>query len=303
VEEFLATQRLYERLEESDVAEIEDLISKEPELAAYYDSIPDAGTRRHTVLAFGIWLGHPSVTARVGLPAAHPPEEVHSMARGPVAAAGGVYEADVVANALASAGRDMEDVNDALDFGCSSGRVVRVLAASYPNVRWRGCDPNAEAIAWASANLPGIEFFASGDVPPLALAESSLDLAYAISIWSHFEPTLGLRWFEEMRRVLRPGGHLVATTHGVTSIAYNGLGYLRPPQQLDEIVVDLYRKGWWYAPEFGEQGDWGVVNPDWGTAFVSPEWMLAQLCPHWRVLEFAPGRIQGNQDVYVLQRV
>ena len=47
----------------------------------------------------------------------------------------------------------------------------------------------------------------------------------------------------------------------------------------------------------------GVVTPDWGTAFLSPEWMLAKLCPAWRVLEFAPGRNQENQDVYVLQRV
>jgi len=31
--------------------------------------------------------------------------------------------------------------------------------------------------------------------------------------------------------------------------------------------------------------------------------MLTQLCPRWRVLEFAPGRNQDNQDVYVLQRV
>jgi SAM-dependent methyltransferase len=303
VEEFLATRRLYERLDKTDVAEIEALISKEPDLAAYYDSIPDEGSRRQMVLAFGIWLGHPSATARTGLLVPQPPKDVHAMAHGPVAAAGGVYEADMVANALASAGRDMDDVNDALDFGCSSGRVVRVLAASYPKVRWRGCDPNTEAIAWASENLPGIEFFASGDVPPLALADGSLDLAYAISIWSHFEPTLGLRWFEEMHRVLRPGGHLVATTHGVTSIAYYGLRYLRSPQQLDEIVVDLYRKGWWYAPEFGEQGDWGVVNPDWGTAFVSPEWLMTQLCPRWRVLEFVPGRNQDNQDIYVLERV
>ena len=46
-----------------------------------------------------------------------------------------------------------------------------------------------------------------------------------------------------------------------------------------------------------------MVNPDWGTAFLSPEWMLTHLCPRWRVLEFAPGRNQENQDVYVLQRV
>jgi len=225
------------------------------------------------------------------------------MARGPLAAAGGLYEADLVVDALASAGADVSEMGDALDFGCSSARVVRVLAAAYPKIRWHGCDPNEPAIAWGSEKLPGIDFFVSGDAPPLPLAEASLDLVYAISIWSHFEPTLGLRWFEEMRRLIRPGGHLVCTTHGSTSVGFYATNELRTPEQSQEIADSLYRQGSWYAPEFGEEGDWGVVNPDWGTAFLSPEWMLTHLCPSWRVLEFAPGRNQDNQDVYVLQRV
>ncbi len=159
-----------------------------------------------------------------------------------------------------------------------------MLAAAYPQVRWHGCDPNAPAIAWAGENLPGIEFFVNGNAPPLPLADASLDAAYAISIWSHFEPTLGLRWFEEMRRVIRPGGHLVCTTHGLNSVAHYADVKLRTAAQLSAIAKALYHRGWWYAQEFGEEGDWGVVNPDWGTTFLSAEWMLAQLCPRWRVL-------------------
>jgi len=303
VEELLSTRRLFERLDESDVAEIEELIRSDPELAASYASVPDPGTRQHMVLGYGIWLGHPAATEKTGLLASQPPEDVHVMARGPSAAAGGLYEADLVANALASVGVDMADVSSALDFGCSSGRVVRVLAAAYPETRWHGCDPNAPAIEWAGENLPDIELFVNGDAPPLPLADGSLDLAYAISIWSHFAPGLGLSWFAEMHRLIRPGGYLVCTTHGLTSVGLYARLCLRTPQQSDDILGALYRQGWWYAPEFGEKGDWGVVNPDWGTAFLSPEWMLTQLCPRWRVLEFAPGRNQDNQDVYVLQRV
>lgn len=303
VEEFLATRRLYERLDEGDVAEIEELIRSDPELADAYTSVPDPGTRQHMVLSYGIWLGHRSATEKTGLPGSQPPEDVHVMARGPSAAAGGLYEADLVANALASVGVDIATIGAALDFGCSSGRVVRVMAAAYPQVQWYGCDPNAPAIEWAGENLSGIDFFVSSDTPPLPLPDGSLDLAYAISIWSHFEPQLGLRWFEEMRRLIRPGGHLVCTTHGATSVGLYAQLCLRTPQQSDQILGALYRQGCWYAPEFGEEGDWGVVNPDWGTAFLSPEWVLTQLCPRWRVLEFAPGRNQENQDVYVLQRV
>jgi SAM-dependent methyltransferase len=227
---------------------------------------------------------------------------VHAMARGPLAAAGGLYEADMVAAALASVGVGIESAAAGLDFGCSSGRLVRVLSAAYPEVQWHGCDPNGPAIEWARSAYPRVKLFLSSNAPPLQLPDGSLDLACAISIWSHFAPALGVRWFEEMHRVIRPGGHLVCTTHGLTSVDFYVKNTLRTPAQSDEIVGGLYSRGWWYAQEFGADGDWGVINPDWGTAFISPEWLLAQLCPRWRVLEFAPGRNQDNQDVYVLQR-
>jgi SAM-dependent methyltransferase len=295
---------LFERLSEDDVAEVERQLVDVPELGSHYATW--AGTpavRSFFILAYGLWLGVPAVPERTGLLTEQPPEEVHAMARGPLAAAGGLYEADLVVDALASAGAEMTGVSTALDFGCSSGRVVRVLHAAYPEIEWHGCDPNEQAIAWATEHLEGVEFFTNGDLPPLPLADGSLDLAYAISIWSHFEPALGLRWFEEMHRLIRPGGHLVCTTHGLVSVDFYATNDLRTPEQSKEIAEALYRKGWWYAPEFGDEGDWGVVNPDWGTSFLSPEWMLTQLCPSWRVLEFAPGRNQYNQDVYVLQRV
>jgi SAM-dependent methyltransferase len=297
------SRSLYERLDAEDVAEVEQLIAETPELQAFYTARPDIESRRHMILAFGIWLGVQAVIDKSGISGMQPPEQVHAMARGSLAAAGGLYEADMVYDSLASVNAELSTMHAALDFGCSSGRVVRVLAAAYPEVSWHGCDPNAPAIDWASENLREIEFFVNGDAPPLPLDDGSLDLAYAISIWSHFAPELGLRWFEEMHRLIRPGGYLVCTTHGLTSVALYAQLCLRTPQQSDEILGALYRQGWWYAPEFGEQGDWGVVSPDWGTAFLSPEWILAQLCPRWHVLEFAPGRNQDNQDVYVLRRV
>jgi SAM-dependent methyltransferase len=297
------THALFARLDGTDVAEVERRLAQALELQAYYTSAPTPAMREALTLIYGVWLEVPAVIDKTGLGAAQPPEDVHAMARGPLAAAGGLYEADLVVDALASAGIDLATVRSALDFGCSSGRVVRALAAAHPDIHWHGCDPNAPAIAWASEHLPGVELFVSENQPPLPLADASLDLVYAISIWSHFAPELGLLWLEEMRRLLHPGGHLVLTTHGLTAVAYYALLDLRTPQQSKEIADALYSQGWWYAPEFGEEGDWGVVNPDWGTAFLSPEWLLTQLCPRWRVLEFAPGRNQDNQDVYVLQRV
>ena len=40
------------------------------------------------------------------------------------------------------------------NFGCSSGRVVRVLQAAFPQTRWYGCDPLESSINWAKRHLP-----------------------------------------------------------------------------------------------------------------------------------------------------
>lgn len=296
-----ATNVLYARLRRQDSDEVERRIAEQPELQHLYRGIawPD---RHRALLSLGIHLDVAAVAERTGLPTVQPPEDVHAMARGPLAAGGGLYEADLVVDALASAGVDIAAVGSALDFGCSSGRVLRVLANAYPKTSWQGCDPNADAIAWAADAIPAARFFQSGNRPPLDLPDDSLDLVYAISIWSHFAPELGLLWLEEMRRLIKPGGHLVLTTHGTTTIEHDAIHRLRSVDQLNEARLAIVTQGSWYAAEFGEEGDWGVVNPEWGTAFLSPEWLLAYATPRWRLLEFVPGRNANNQDVFVLER-
>ena len=45
------------------------------------------------------------------------------------------------------------DGGTVLDFGSSSGRVLRILAAARPDLRCLGCDPNEDAIAWAEVEM------------------------------------------------------------------------------------------------------------------------------------------------------
>ena len=80
------------------------------------------------------------------------------MARGSLAGGGALYYADLLSHLLRRAGTSLDDVRRGLDFGCSSGRVVRALQAAYPHGEWHGADPNEPAIAWAREHLPGIDF-------------------------------------------------------------------------------------------------------------------------------------------------
>src|SRR3546814_2338282 len=47
--------------------------------------------------------------------------------------------------------------------------------------------------------------------PPLAFADESFDLVYALSVFTHIPLELQRDWLDELRRVLVPGGYLLCT--------------------------------------------------------------------------------------------
>jgi SAM-dependent methyltransferase len=244
--------------------------------------------RQRLALTLGVAIG-----ANTGLVRHAPPASVHHMADGPLGAAGSIYHADLVADALGVGGR-------VLDFGCSSGRVIRVLAAAFPEAELHGCDPNEAAIAWATANVPGVSFAVSPQAPPLPYPDAHFDAAYAISIWSHFDAQAAETWLDEMARVVR--GRLLLTAHGYDALADYARRRARSPLVLARMRQEVDEHGFSFAPHFGAGGDDGVSSPHWGESFMAPEWLLSRLAPHWVLVDFAAGRNEGNQDVYVLER-
>jgi SAM-dependent methyltransferase len=293
------TDALYARLSDEDLAAIDERLGpSEADLRQKASAVD----RKRLTLAFAAHFRVQSALEHTGLSAEMPGADVHSMARGPIAAGGSYYYADLVADSLLATGFELEPGQAALDFGCSSGRVVRVLAAAHPELDWHGCDPLPDAIEWARAHLPGIQFEHSLEEPPLPYGDGAFDFAFAISIWSHFAEHAALRWLDAIGRAIRPGGRLLLTTHGEHTVAHTHRVGQRSPEQLGAIRESLRERGFWYAPEFGEAGDHGNTNPNWGTAFLTAEWLLAKVTPKWRVALFRPGRVEGNQDLYVLER-
>ena len=258
--------------------------------------------RSRRLLGYGAARAVPLALARTGLLAVEPPADVHAMCRGADCVARSIETADLVLGALERAGATLAPGARALDFGCISGRVVRVLAAARPDVTWLGCDPNQAAIAWASGNLPVAEFVANEQDPPLPLGTGTVDAAYAISIWSHFDADAGLAWLAELHRVLRPGGLLVITAAGLANVAALTGGWGVPEEYARAAWAALSTTGFWWADAFGEEGDWGVVHPSWGSAYFTPEWLLARILPDWSLRLYEPGRLLRVQDVYVLER-
>ncbi len=102
---------------------------------------------------------------------------------------------------------------DWLDFGCGCGRIARYVAALPEVGALYGVDVDADLVAWSARSLAHCGRFATmRPDPPLAFGDATFDVVYAISIFTHYTEAEQLAWLDELRRVLRPGGLLLATT-------------------------------------------------------------------------------------------
>ena len=295
----IITDLIEMRLTDADRAAVEAVLEGTP--ADLWSQVGDSSRRRLT-LNLAAHYGLTDVLERAGLAAAMPDESIHAMARGPVAAGGDTFVSDLIFDALDTAGLPVSEGATILDFGASSGRVLRMIAAARPDLRCLGCDPNTDAIRWASTNLPMAEFFHSPIAPPLDLPEHSIDLVCAISIWSHFAEAPALAWLAEMHRVLAPGGTLLITTHGFDCLAVQLRNGAISPGTASAAAAAMITSGHHFVDVFGEDGDWGVKDAGWGNAYLTLDWLQSRVGAMFSTCLLRPGALDRVQDVIVLQR-
>lgn len=107
-----------------------------------------------------------------------------------------------------------------LDFGCGCGRVVRHFAALGGGIH--GTDLNPTLVQWCRRHLRFGHFDTNALEPPLPFEDGRFGLVYALSVFTHLPEALQIAWMQELRRVLRAGGHLLLTTHGARYLAELG---------------------------------------------------------------------------------
>ena len=124
--------------------------------------------------------------------------------------AGGLNDARLLLDVAAEYG---VEVNDYLDFGCASGRVLRHMARERPESRAMGCDINRLHVEWCNAHMPSnCLVFQNHSIPSLPLPDNSVDVVSAYSVFTHIE-ALETAWLMELRQILRPGGLAWITVH------------------------------------------------------------------------------------------
>lgn len=179
----------------------------------------------------------------------------------------------------------LEEIDAVLDFGCGCGRVLRYWQNHTGTAA--GSDRDAGAVEWCRDHLPFAEVDRNGLAPPLAYADESFDLVYALSVFTHLTEELQTAWRDELRRVLRPGGRLLLTTHGRSYV---------PRLELEER-------------ERFERGElvvrWGdLPGSNLCSAYHPEPYLRATFARGFEVIRIEPEGARGNptQDLIVLQR-
>ena len=118
-------------------------------------------------------------------------------------------------------GLNLRDGNlNILDFGCGVGRVLLQFTRNYSNNNYYACDIDDTSINFIKRNYKNVKSYANDHTPPLDYQDSSFDLIYSISIFSHLNLEDQDAWLAELSRVVNKDGYLFLTIEGSHSIKW-----------------------------------------------------------------------------------
>jgi SAM-dependent methyltransferase len=198
----------------------------------------------------------------------------------------GRVQAELIRDLLHENRKSIEDLDAILDWGCGCGRVLRHWSG-LGRTRVLGCDINPKMVDWCRENLPFAEVAVTGLTPPLPYEDSSLDLMYAFSVFTHLAEELQHAWMAECFRVLKPGGFLLMSTMGEYYLSRQRLS---PSEQeafgRGELVV-LYERS---------------AGTSLCSAYHPPEYVHQRLGSEFELAAFRPAADGGPHDIHLLRK-
>jgi SAM-dependent methyltransferase len=167
-----------------------------------------------------------------------------------------------------------------LDFGCGCGRTVRHWYGQ--DLDLHGCDYNPRLVAWCQENLPFMQAVVNDSHPPSPYPADNFDVLYAMSVLTHLTEESQQLWLEDWRRILKPGGFLLFTTHGDSHSEHLGRRE-RPRYDAGELVVRHPR----------------IEGLNSCVALHPPSYVRERLLADWELLHFRPGEYY-LQDLWLV---
>jgi ubiquinone/menaquinone biosynthesis C-methylase UbiE len=207
----------------------------------------------------------------------------------------GKRDCDKMQGILEKAGSPLEECSRILEFGCSTGRMIRWLGDVAQKREVWGVDITAGDIVWCSQHLsPPFHFVTTTLLPHLPFEDRYFDLIYAGSVFTHIDD-LAKTWLLELCRVLRPGGRLYITISDRHTI-----------EVLDKLPDHWYSRYLQARSEYRKfaKSDFGMFTIDRHIAsqvFYDVDYFCQMLKPVFEVISVVP-EAYGFQTGVLLRR-
>jgi SAM-dependent methyltransferase len=190
-----------------------------------------------------------------------------------------------------------------LDWGCGCGRLTMPFLAVRMADEVHGCDVDPEAITWCQAMIPEGTFRRSDLFPPTSYPTAFFDLVVASSVFTHMSRTVQEAWLQELHRIVRPGGLLLASTHGqfAASFAFRARDHSLTQRLWHALRVAVAtRRGFVDFPDAALDGiaEAGYYR----AAFQTRAFTLSKWAQYFDIVEYSEAAF-GFQDLVVMQRL
>ena len=173
-----------------------------------------------------------------------------------------------------------------------------------------GSDVNPDHVKWCQENLKQVETRLNGAAPPLHFETANFDLVYSMSIFTHLPESSAIAWLREFKRVLKPNGTLIVTTHGIPALEtiLSSPAHLqmmiRPRLEFENILKKFSEVPYVFQAYEEHLIDAAKAGKDYGNTFIHPDyatelWTKAG----FRLHQHLPGGMRAWQDIFVLSSV
>lgn len=208
----------------------------------------------------------------------------------------GKRDAETVMSVLKNGGYSAQEGNRFLEFGCANSRVLRhFLPWAQAGEGW-GVDINSAPISWCRQNLsPPFHFAVSTTAPHLFFEDHYFDFVVCMSVFTHIDDLM-MSWVMELRRVLQPGGYLVATFHDERTCEFIEK---HPQRPLSKSVAKFPE-----YEEFRNSATQAVsLGRDWNSqVFYKRAYLEKTLSRLFKLIDIEEHTMGGHQSMYLLQK-
>ncbi|HEX7777507.1 MAG TPA: class I SAM-dependent methyltransferase [Parvibaculum sp.] len=123
-------------------------------------------------------------------------------------AVGGSYESVGATEMAILAYAGLRDGQSVFDLGCGSGRLAHALGNAY-SIDYFGTDVVQALLDYAASKSPPNYRFQRHVELNIPAPPQSFDIACAFSVFTHLLQAESYSYLRDMRRVLKPGGHVI----------------------------------------------------------------------------------------------